>query len=220
MAAGGATQDSSGSGSGDNTQNNSQTNNTAMADVTITTSKESLRVLFNQMKHVFYLATKNTLPSAIATFDKELPVLKDGVTFDTGSPDITKVKLTTGDVWTAVADAGDPDITFQVASVAEDINALFLNVQQGTSEQKIAVGASATVNGKTYKGYGYDMSPKKATGGLFLTSEDGESAIFLPNVEMYANLVSEEGKPAYFNVSVSPLTDTKGASIYIFGAAA
>ena len=32
-------------------------------------------------------------------------------------------------------------------------------------------------------------------------------ALFLPNVEGYSNFVSEQDKPGYFNVSVSPLND-------------
>lgn len=74
---------------------------------------------------------------------------------------------------------------------------------------------TATIDGETYEGEGYNIEPKKVIGGLFMRSEDRQTALFLPNVEGYSNFVSEQDKPGYFNVSVSPLNDAKGASIYI-----
>ena len=75
---------------------------------------------------------------------------------------------------------------------------------------------TATIDGETYEGEGYNIEPKKVIGGLFMRSEDRQTALFLPNVEGYSNFVSEQDKPGYFNVSVSPLNDAKGASIYIY----
>lgn len=139
----------------------------------------------------------------------ELPVLSDGVTFDTGAADVSKIKLTTGATWTSIANAGDSDIQFQVPSVAGKINDLLLNKKAET------VTMTATIDGETYEGEGYNIEPKKVIGGLFMRSEDRQTALFLPNVEGYSNFVSEQDKPGYFNVSVSPLNDAKGASIYI-----
>lgn len=180
-----------------------------MAEITITTNLEELKMLFNQMKEVYYVSKVNSDLAGLTTFDMELPVLSDGVTFDTGAADITKVKLTTGATWTSFANAGDSDIQFQVPSVAEKINDLLLNKKAGT------VTMVATIDGNTYEGKGYNTEPKKVTGGLFMCSEDRQTALFLPNIEGYSNFVSEQDKPGYFNVSVSPLNDDKGASIYI-----
>lgn len=180
-----------------------------MAEITITTKLEELQVLFNQMKEVYYLAKPNSDLASLETFDMEIPVLSDGVTFDTGAADISKIKLTTGATWTSVANAGDSDIQFQVPSVAGKINDLLLNKKAETADM------TATIDGVTYGGEGYNIEPKKVTGGLFMRSEDRQTALFLPNIEGYSNLVSEQDKPAYFNVSVTPLNDAKGASIYI-----
>lgn len=47
-------------------------------------------------------------------------------------------------------------------------------------------------------------------------SEDRQTIIALPNVEMYASLVAADGdNPAYFNVAVSPLENSEGADIMI-----
>ena len=159
-----------------------------MAEISITTKLEELKVLFNQMKEVYYVSKVNSDLATLAAFDMELPVLSDGVTFDTGAADVSKIKLTTGATWTSIANAGDSDIQFQVPSVAGKINDLLLNKK---------------------------AEPKKVIGGLFMRSEDRQTALFLPNVEGYSNFVSEQDKPGYFNVSVSPLNDAKGASIYI-----
>lgn len=180
-----------------------------MAEASITNTLDTLEVLFNQMKEVFLIKTPNQALSAITAFDMELPVLDDGVTFDTGSADITKVKLTTGRIWTAVAAPGDADIQFQIASVAGVINETFM-------EKKVATASmTATIGGDTYEGEGYDFSPKKVKGALFMRSEDHQTALYLPNVEGYSNFVSEKGKPAYHNTSWTPKNDSNGAGIYI-----
>lgn len=180
-----------------------------MAEITIAKTLEDLKSIFNKMKNVYFTKTANQALTALANLDMELPVLDGGVNFDTGAADISKIKLTTGSIWTSLANAGDADISFQVASVAGEINKLLLN------EKAQSAAMTATINGKTYEGAGYNLEPKKVTGALFLTSEDGASAIYLPNVEMYSNFVSEQDKPGYFNISVSPVNDKAGASIYI-----
>ena len=180
-----------------------------MAAISITTKLEELKVLFNQMKEVYYVKTANTALASLTTFDMELPVLEEGVTFDTGAAEVEKVKLTTGATWTSVANAGDADIQFQVASVAGAINELLMNKAVDTTAM------TATIDETTYEGEGYNLEPKKVSGGLFMRSEDRATALFLPNIEAYSNLVSENGKPAYFNITVSPLNDSNGASIYI-----
>ena len=174
-----------------------------MAEISITTKLEELKVLFNQMKEVYYVSKVNSDLATLAAFDMELPVLSDG------AADVSKIKLTTGATWTSIANAGDSDIQFQVPSVAGKINDLLLNKKAET------VTMTATIDGETYEGEGYNIEPKKVIGGLFMRSEDRQTALFLPNVEGYSNFVSEQDKPGYFNVSVSPLNDAKGASIYI-----
>ena len=68
-----------------------------MAEISITTKLEELKVLFNQMKEVYYVSQVNSDLATLAAFDMELPVLSDGVTFDTGAADISKIKLTTSE---------------------------------------------------------------------------------------------------------------------------
>lgn len=178
-------------------------------EATVTTTLDDLEVLFNQMKEVYFIKTPNQELSAITAFDMELPVLDDGVTFNTGEASITKIKLTTGRIWTSVADAGDADVQFQVASVAGAINELLMKKKTET------VAMTVTLDGETYEGEGYDTAPKKVKGAFFMRSEDRATALYLPNVEGYSHFISEKGKPGYFNTSWSPKNDSHGAGIYI-----
>lgn len=84
-----------------------------MAEISITTKLEELKVLFNQMKEVYYVSKVNSDLATLAAFDMELPVLSDGVTFDTGAADVSKIKLTTGATWTSIANVEIPIFSFK-----------------------------------------------------------------------------------------------------------
>ena len=183
----------------------------AAANIAPQTGLSALRELMSQMKHVYYYATPNLAVTAIGTPTLELPVLEDGVSFDTGSADIQRINLTTGDTWVSKATAGDPDISMQVASVSDAIASLFMTK---TVTTKVETG-DVTFNNTEYEGYGYSLAPKKSTGGLLFTGEPGEAMVFFPNVEMFSNLVLEDGdNPSYFNVAITPLLDNNNASFY------
>ncbi len=67
--------------------------------MTITDKLSSLETLFNDIEEVYYKSTeiKSTdLAASALTVDMELPVLEDGISFDTGAADVTEIKLTTG----------------------------------------------------------------------------------------------------------------------------
>ena len=87
-----------------------------MAKITVTNQLSALRAVFNKMDEVYYSKTPLTvskLASAI-TVDMELPVLSEGVTFNTGEPETTEIKLTTGETWMTRTRKGDSDISLQV----------------------------------------------------------------------------------------------------------
>lgn len=179
-----------------------------MADsITVTKTVEELKQLFNRVKDVYFhdapIANVAALTSVVA-----IPVGNDGVSFDAGDPDITKYKLTTGAIWTAIADAGDADITFQVPSVADYIAEKFQNKVTTTKE-------SLTFEGETYEGNGFNFEPKKVTGAMMMRSQDHQTIIVLPNVEGYATpKLDDTGKPLYYNFSISPMNNSAGVGIY------
>jgi hypothetical protein len=184
-----------------------------MPGMTITKGLTDLKTLFNDIEEVYYKSSEikaSDLGASALTVDMELPVLEDGVNLDTGAADVTQIKLTTGTIWTSKAAKGDSDISLQVASIAGAVNELFL-------EKGAAVASAAgLIDGNTYKGSGYKLNPKKVTGALVLPSNDRSTIIVLANVEMYASLIAADGdNPAYFNVTVSPMSNSDGDEIII-----
>ena len=183
--------------------------------MTVTTALSTLKTLFNDLKEVYYKSTEITsddLEGASFSMDIELPVLDDGVTFDTGTADVTRVRLTTQEIWTSKATQGDPDITLQVATFASEVNEVFM-----TKVAAAAVAAAAgIIDGKTFAGQGYKLAPKKVTGSLIVTSQDDSAIVVLPSSEAFASLVLADGdNPAYFNTSVTPIENSEGVEIYI-----
>lgn len=185
-----------------------------MAGLTVTTKLTDLKTLFNDVKEIYFKSSeiKATDLGKAFTADMELPVLEEGVSFNTGDADVTEIKLTTGSTWVSKATKGDSDISFQVASIAGPVNSLLMN-KVGTD---ITSTAGILVDGVTYEGAAYSLAPKKVVGSLLMFSEDRQTIIALPNVEMYSSLVAADGdNPAYFNVTVTPLENSEGADIMI-----
>ncbi len=178
-----------------------------MAEINVTKTVEDLKVLFNRIHDVFLnekpIANVATLTDVVA-----IPVGSEGVNFDAGDPDVTKYKLTTGDIWTSIADAGDADISFQVPSVADYIAEMFQNKVTTAKE-------SLTFEGVQYEGNGFNFQPKKVTGSILMRSQDKDTVIVLPNIEGYATpKLDDTGKPLYFNFAISPLNNSAGVGIY------
>ena len=169
-----------------------------MSEYAIDKQVSALRSIMSQMKHVFWYNKVNTAPSEIGDIDIELPVLEDGINFDTGETDVTRIKLISGDTWVSRANAGDADISFQVSSVSGDVNDLLMTKKTGDS--------AVTTGTWTF-------------GGLLLTGEPGEPMAFFPNVELFASLVLGDGdSPSYYNVVVTPLSNLSDVTYYIFEA--
>lgn len=185
-----------------------------MAGLTVTTKLTDLKTLFNDVKEIYFKSSEIKAADLGKAFtaDMELPVLEEGVSFNTGDADVTEIKLTTGSTWVSKATKGDSDISFQVASIAGPVNSLLMN-KVGTD---ITSTAGILVDGVTYEGAAYSLAPKKVVGSLLMFSEDRQTIIALPNVEMYSSLVAADGdNPAYFNVTVTPLENSEGADIMI-----
>lgn len=176
--------------------------------VTVSTNKETLRKIFDKVHRVYYFPDPTKALSA-QTGGIEFPVLESGVTFDTGAAEVNDVKLTDGTTWVSKSTQGDSDIAFQVSSVHDTINELLM-------EKKTVTAITAEFDGYDYTGHGFSLAPKKVVGALLLTSEDKGTAIYLPNVEMYASFNGEGGDDStgYYNVVVTPLTDSNGAAFY------
>lgn len=183
-----------------------------MAQLNVGTKASALKKLFNDVEEVFFYPKQITSAMLAAGIDNliELPVTEEGVNFDTGEADVSRTKLTTGMIWASKASKGDSDISFQIPSIDGTINNLFMKVNE------TSVVPSVTLLDNEFEGEGYSLAPKKVEGALIMPSADRQTTIILPAVEMFASLNLGDGdNPAYFNVSVTPVSNDDGDEIFI-----
>lgn len=173
---------------------------------------DELQVVFGRMREAYFFA--NGLPDGatddlFTVADFAMPISEDGVNFEFGAPDITKEKITEGRVWYTFAQSGDSDISLQVPSLHEDVNALFLT--------KVSTAAiTKKAGGKTYSGHGYSTTPKKVSGAWVFCNPEHDLILALPKTDNYANLVGATGDAkGYYNVAVTPMKDKDGAEVII-----
>ena len=176
--------------------------------ITVSTNKETLQVIFSKVRRAYYFPDY-TKAFGEQTGGIELPVLKDGVTFNTGDPEKNEVKLTDDTTWLGNVSQGDSDISLQISSVAKTTNELFL--------EKNGSPVTGVFGDETYTLQGFSLAPKKVVGALLLTSPDKKTVVYLPHVELYASFNGEGGDDStgYYNVAVTPLTDASGNAIYL-----
>lgn len=176
-------------------------------EITATKNPSDLHDVLGRVEKVFMNTKVNTLPTALtAEFDFKLPILDESLTFNMGDADVTRVKLIDQTNWTSYAKKGDPDISFQVPSFADEIASVLAN--------KIGTEAKNSATGITFNGY--TTTPKKVICSLLFVSDDGLICVYLPNVEIFATPVLGDGdNPSYFNCVVTPIPDSTGADYYI-----
>ena len=192
-----------------------------MANI-VTTTKDTLRTIFDKVNRVYYFADNKTSGGAVKALGAltggiEFPVLEDGVTFNTGDPDKSEVKLTDGTTWTSKVKQGESDISFQVSSVHSTIMDILMEKKTAAS-----ISSAVQIGDYDYTGQGYALAPKKVGGALVMVSSDGLTGVYLPDTEIFASFNGEGGDDStgYFNVSVTPLTDANGAAFYILSGTA
>lgn len=192
-----------------------------MANI-VTTTKDTLKKIFDKVYRVYYFADNKTTQGAVKPLGQltngvEFPVLEDGVTFNTGDPDKSEVKLTDGTTWTSKVSQGESDISFQVSSVHSTIMDLLME-----KKTEAAISTAVQIGDYDYTGQGYSLAPKKLSGALVMVSSDFLTGVYLPDVELFASFNGEGGDDStgYFNVSVTPLTDANGAGFYILSGVA
>lgn len=180
--------------------------------LTVASNHEALAAIFNDVEEVLYSPSEfvSTGSSAISNLI-DLPVLGDSISFNMGEVELTQIKLTNETIWSSKAKRGDADITFNVASVSETVNELFM-----TSTDKKASIEMDSFSGAMH-GKGYSLQPKALTGSLIFPSQDRKCVLILPNIEAYASLnVADGDNPAYFSLKVTPKENSEGVEIFIF----
>ena len=176
----------------------------------VTTKAVDLHSIFNDVEEVYFKDSETEDVAGLSALSGviELPVLSDGVTFNSGEANVTQIKLTTEVIWTSKATRGDADISFNVPSIAGTINDMFMNQKEAS--------AALEIDGKYFSGKGYNFAPKKVIGTLILPSNDKMAVLVLPKVEIYASFNAADGdNPAYFSMKCTPLENKAGSELYI-----
>lgn len=165
----------------------------------------SLTDIFQSVKEVYYKKKEiqvSDLESANISVDIEIPILEEGVSFNTGEPTVHVAKLTSNKNLEFHTKRSDSYITIKVASVHGEINELFLNKQNEIYNQTIL-------------GNSYNLEPKTIKGSLFLLSEDHNFIIVLANVSITSNLVIEQDNTSYFLLNIIPYQNNNEDTFYI-----
>lgn len=172
--------------------------------------------IFDDLKKVYYCAdTIDTVNDINKTHTLlQLPITEDGVTLNMGGVNTTFKKLNTGEVWGSTVDRDDPEVSFNVASVSADVNAMFMG-EGAVSNVKLSDPSSGGDVNLTARGYALEL--KAVTGSLWFPAENGDGWIVLPSIKMYGGLNgTDDSNTAYFACSVTPNTNkTDGVSLYI-----
>lgn len=187
-----------------------------MANI-VSTTKDNLKKIFDKVNRVYLFTENKNEDGTVKALSElangiELPVLDGGVTFSTGDAEKNEVKLTDGTIWTSKVTQGDSDISFQVSSVHDTIMDTLM-------EKKLdaVIDEAVQIGNFDYTGQGYALAPKKISGALVMVSADFLTGVYLPEAELSSSFNGEGGDDStgYFNVTVTPLTDAKGAGFYI-----
>lgn len=189
-----------------------------MAELTVTNKLTDLQTIFNSACNFYYRPTEikaSDLAAEALKMDIELPILSDGVSFDTGEPDVTEIKLTTQRIWSRKVQKGDSDISLQIASIKGVVNELLMKKVDAAK----VTAADGIVSGKSYTGDGFSLDPQTITGSLVVVSEDKGAIVILPWMQIVSSLNLADGdNPAYFNAKITPLSNTEGVDLFILTA--
>lgn len=188
--------------------------------LTVTKNIDDLGTIFSSVNQVYFKKGELTVADLkkALTVDLELPIIEDSISFNTGEPDVTRIKLISGKIWSQKTKRGDSDISFNVASIDGTVNDLLLN-KHNAAEIETGAGMLSTASEDAtanYVGNAYDLDPKVVLGSLIFKSEDKTTIIVLPNAHIVSSLNASDGdNPAYFKMVVTPRPSSEGYEILI-----
>ena len=158
-----------------------------------------------QLKKVFMgLSTICVVKGGITDFttvtpDYDLPVTVDSLSMTQDAPTLNHYKVHgLQSDWAVSATPGDFTFSAIVPSVAEELVSYFMG-----EANKIA---TSTINGVAYEGYSASLNSVKLNMGIILISEDGNNALVVKNMAVYAT-------PNYENGSTTPFAFTLTGSV-------
>lgn len=168
----------------------------------VTTLISTLKKVFSDVKEIRWkdgdISTANL---ASVEWDKQLPVLTDGLDFNQEDPTTNQVKVFgLKRAWASATEDGDCTMTLQIPSIAEGVLGWLWD--KTASDVKTA---SETVNGVsgTYNGVGYTLTTKKLDGTIMIISGDGQYALIVRHLEAVTSFAFSDPKSSPFAITLT-----------------
>lgn len=168
----------------------------------VTTLIGTLKKVFSDIKEIRWkdgdISAANL---ASVTWDKQLPVLTDGLDFNMEEPTTNQVKVFgLKRAWASAIEDGDCTMTLQIPTIADGVLG-WLWDKTATSVKT----ASEDVNGKAgaYEGVGYTLTSKKIGGTIMVISGDGAYALIVRHLEATTSFAFSDPKSSPFAVTLT-----------------
>lgn len=168
----------------------------------VTTLIGTLKKVFSDVKEIRWkdgdISTANL---ASVTWDKQLPVLTDGLDFNMEDPTTNQVKVFgLKRAWASPTEDGDCTMTLQIPSIAEGVVGWLWD----ESASSVAT-ASEEINGETgsFSGKGYTLTTKKLEGTLMVISGDAKYAMVIRHLEAVTSFAFSDPKSSPFAITLT-----------------
>lgn len=133
------------------------------------------------------------------TPDYDLPVTVDSLSMTQDAPTLNHVKVHgLQSDWAVSATPGDFNFSATVPSVAKELVSYFMGESNDITE--------ISVNGVSYSGFSASLKSVKLNMGIILVSADGQHAVLVKNMAVYAT-------PNFENGSTTPFAFTLTGSV-------
>lgn len=180
-------------------------------------TKDELKDVFIGVSELRF-STKSGAFTADTTWDYELPILRDSITFDNPAPTINNAyvhgKKT---AWASTSEPSDMTLTFEIPSIHDDITGWLYNKAGDVSNVAEEVDGVAGA----WSGQGISMEAKVIEGMAMIISEDKKHALLIKNLKGYSsmNMSSISTTPLSFTVTATlesgVTTDPDGDVVFL-----
>lgn len=144
----------------------------------------------------------STAELASVKWDKELPVLTDGLEFSQDDPTVNDVKvLGESRPWASTSESGSINMAINLPTVSEDIMG-WLYTEGATS---VTTAEEVTKGGKSgsFSGKGYKLTKKAVEGTVMIVSEDEQYALIVRHIVGYTSFAFSDPTTTPFAVKIT-----------------
>lgn len=185
--------------------------------MTVTNKIDTLKKVFVGVSE-FRFKNRSEKLTASTTWDYELPILRDSVSFDNPAPTFNRVYIH-GDErpYATTAEPSDMTLTFEIPSISDRVTGWLYN-DGGTVE-----GIADTIDSVSgnWAGKGIKLDNKVIEGMAMIISEDRKHALVIKNLKCYSSVNMDDlsTSPVSFTITATleggVSTDTDGDIVFL-----